>query len=194
MKVYIVRHGQTYFNVMGRVQGWCDSPLTKQGIQQAEHLASYFESIPLASGYHSGSERAADTLDLILKDREVPRKRDKRFKEVFFGDYEGELIRNIFPDGKVIQEEFYAHGGENRHEAAMRFFMAIQDLERQEQGDILIVSHGSVIRQFLEEHSKTFFQRAKEQNLTRALVPNCSVSVVEIKEGKVRVLELPRSV
>lgn len=84
MKVYIVRHGQTYFNVMGRVQGWCDSPLTKQGIQQAEHLASYFESIPLASGYHSGSERAADTLDLILKDREVPRKRDKRFKEVFF--------------------------------------------------------------------------------------------------------------
>lgn len=76
----------------------------------------------------------------------------------------------------------------------MRFFMAIQDLERQEQGDILIVSHGSVIRQFLEEHSKTFFQRAKEQNLTRALVPNCSVSVVEIKEGKVRVLELPRSV
>ena len=109
MKVYIVRHGQTYFNVMGRVQGWCDSPLTKQGIQQAEHLASYFESIPLASGYHSGSERAADTLDLILKDREVTKKRDKRFKEVFFGDYEGGS--QINPTGKEEGAFFAVRGG-----------------------------------------------------------------------------------
>ncbi len=194
MKVYLVRHGNTMFNQRGRVQGWCDSPLTEQGIQQAKHLSHYFESIPLAAGYHSGSERAADTLDLILQDREVPRKKEKRFKEVYFGEYEGELIRKIFPDGNVIQEEFYAHGGENRHDAAMRFLAAVKELEQKETGDILIVSHGSVIRQFFEEHSKAFYQKAQEQNLTRALVPNCSVSVFEIKAGEVHVLQLPKIV
>ena len=35
---YIVRHGETMFNVKGRIQGWCDSPLTKLGVSQAKEL------------------------------------------------------------------------------------------------------------------------------------------------------------
>lgn len=29
--LYIMRHGQTLFNVRGKIQGWCDSPLTEEG-------------------------------------------------------------------------------------------------------------------------------------------------------------------
>ena len=32
---YYVRHGQTLFNILGRLQGWCDSPLTEKGIADA---------------------------------------------------------------------------------------------------------------------------------------------------------------
>lgn len=191
MKLYIVRHGQTWFNQIGRVQGWCDSPLTEKGIQQAIELQSYFANIPLKAGYFSGSERAGDTLDLILKDRNIPRKKDKRLKEVFFGDYEAEYVRTIFPDGVVDPKVFYAHGGELRQDAAARFLTACEDIVHQESGDVLIVSHGSVIRQVLEEISPVFFEKAKSLNSTKKLVPNCSVTILEWKEGKPVVCQLP---
>ena len=33
--LYLMRHGQTLFNVRRKIQGWCDSPLTELGKQQA---------------------------------------------------------------------------------------------------------------------------------------------------------------
>ena len=40
---YLMRHGQTRFNVQGRIQGACDSPLTDEGIEQAKAARRYFE-------------------------------------------------------------------------------------------------------------------------------------------------------
>ena len=40
--LYLMRHGQTVFNVRRKVQGWCDSPLTELGIKQAETAAKIF--------------------------------------------------------------------------------------------------------------------------------------------------------
>lgn len=37
---YIARHGQTMMNALDRVQGWCDSPLTHQGIEVARYLGN----------------------------------------------------------------------------------------------------------------------------------------------------------
>lgn len=191
MKLYIVRHGQTLFNLMGRIQGWCDSPLTQKGIEQAKNLRLFFNDIPLSAGYYSGSERAGDTLELILNGRNIPIKKDKRLKEVYFGEYEAEYIKNIFLDGVVKPEVFYEHGGEHRHHAAQRFLAACKEIAQKETGNVLIVSHGSVIRQFLEEHSETFRQLSKSQNLTQALVPNCSVSIIEIDNESVNIIQLP---
>ena len=42
MKLYLMRHGETLFNTQKRVQGWCDSPLTENGIWQAEQAKQYF--------------------------------------------------------------------------------------------------------------------------------------------------------
>ena len=39
---YLMRHGQTRFNVQGRIQGACDSPLTEEGIEQAKTARRYF--------------------------------------------------------------------------------------------------------------------------------------------------------
>lgn len=36
--LYIIRHGKTMFNTIGRTQGWSDTPLTKQGEEGIYHL------------------------------------------------------------------------------------------------------------------------------------------------------------
>ena len=41
--LYLMRHGETLFNVQGKIQGWCDSPLTINGIKQAKAAAAYYE-------------------------------------------------------------------------------------------------------------------------------------------------------
>ena len=43
MKFYLMRHGETLFNTQKRVQGWCDSPLTEKGQDQARQVRAYFE-------------------------------------------------------------------------------------------------------------------------------------------------------
>ena len=65
--LYLMRHGQTLFNVEHKIQGWCDSPLTEQGIKQAEIAARYFDDnkITFDHCYASTSERACDTLEIV---------------------------------------------------------------------------------------------------------------------------------
>ena len=41
-----MRHGQTYFNIWHKIQGWCDSPLTPEGIKQAQNAGKYFNDHP----------------------------------------------------------------------------------------------------------------------------------------------------
>lgn len=42
-KLYLVRHGQTLFNLRGKTQGWYDSPLTELGVEQAKITRGFFE-------------------------------------------------------------------------------------------------------------------------------------------------------
>ena len=65
--LYLVRHGQTVFNVRRKIQGWCDSPLTELGRAQAGVAAEYFRSrgITFDHAYSSTSERACDTLEIL---------------------------------------------------------------------------------------------------------------------------------
>ena len=65
--LYLMRHGQTLFNVEHKIQGWCDSPLTELGIKQAEIAARYFDDnkITFDHCYASTSERACDTLEIV---------------------------------------------------------------------------------------------------------------------------------
>ena len=63
---YLMRHAQTRFNVQGRIQGACDSPLTDEGIEQAKAARRYFEQegISFTRVYSSTQERACDTAEL----------------------------------------------------------------------------------------------------------------------------------
>ncbi|WP_137602815.1 histidine phosphatase family protein [Paucilactobacillus nenjiangensis] len=92
VNVYIVRHGETIFNTLDKLQGWADSPLTDKGIQLAIDTGNTLSNVHFNSAYASDMKRAIDTAKLILKPNkylshlngELP-----EFREAFFGLFEG---------------------------------------------------------------------------------------------------------
>jgi broad specificity phosphatase PhoE len=62
VKLYFVRHGETHFNVEKRLQGFCDSPLTDNGIEQAKSVGIGLSDIEFKAVYASESQRVVDTL------------------------------------------------------------------------------------------------------------------------------------
>ena len=108
---YVVRHGQTLFNVMGKVQGWCDTPLTEEGVRVARSLGRGLADVDFAAAYSSDSGRAVHTLETVLQSRAAERgeavfgrgsapeglarpsilvAQDPRLREWCYGDLEGE--------------------------------------------------------------------------------------------------------
>ncbi len=91
-KIYLVRHGQTIFNHLNKVQGWCDSPLTEAGVQGAIDCGKGLSNIKFEQAYSSDLRRAETTLKLILQENQsIPNKIESEpaLRELCFGDYEG---------------------------------------------------------------------------------------------------------
>ena len=95
---FVVRHGKTLFNEMGKVQGWCDTPLTEDGVEVARALGRGLARIPFADAYSSDMGRAIQTLREVLAARSEanpsaaqPRRHDpdERLREWCYGDLEG---------------------------------------------------------------------------------------------------------
>jgi broad specificity phosphatase PhoE len=91
--LYIVRHGKTMFNTIERVQGWCDTPLTKQGREGIHYAGQGLKDVDFSLAYSSDSGRAIETARIILSEhkngREIPYSIDQRIREWCFGSLEG---------------------------------------------------------------------------------------------------------
>lgn len=89
--LYLMRHGETLFNVRHKIQGWCDSPLTANGIAQAKLAGQYFrdQQIQFDHAFCSTAERTSDTLELVTGNS-LPYQRLKGLREWGFGVYEGQ--------------------------------------------------------------------------------------------------------
>lgn len=90
--IYLVRHGQTFFNTTGQVQGFADSPLTEKGIDQAQQVGNHLSDIKFDTAFSSDLGRQRNTAKEILSKN----KNDKPeliehngFKEWNYGGYEG---------------------------------------------------------------------------------------------------------
>ena len=91
MNVYIVRHGQTLFNFLERVQGWSDSPLTDKGVHQAKAVAIHLASIHFDAIYSSDLTRAMHTAEAILEKQNsvTELQTTPLLREAYFGGFEG---------------------------------------------------------------------------------------------------------
>lgn len=150
-ELWLVRHGQTDWNLEGRFQGQSDALLNGEGVLQAENLADQlihagrFDAI-----FTSDLLRAARTAEIIAGRLNLPVQVDHRLREVNQGEWEGMLIRDIVNTYRNIWEERRANpemarapGGESVVEVSVRMIQAADEIScRHPAGRVLVVSHG----------------------------------------------------
>ncbi|HIY91642.1 histidine phosphatase family protein [Companilactobacillus sp. HBUAS56275] len=176
-KLYLMRHGQTQFNKLHKIQGACDSPLTQKGIDDAKKVGQYFKEHQLIfdHAYSSTQERASDTLELVT---DQPYQRLKGLKEWNFGVFEGESENlNPKPDVKAgsYGDFFVPYEGEAASEVQERINQTLTEIMRQAKDNekVLAVSHGGAIHMFA---LKWITERLPH-------ITNCSVIEFEYDQG-----------
>lgn len=91
--IYLVRHGKTWFNTTNQVQGYCDSPLTDVGIEQAEQVGVGLADVKFSAAFSSDLSRQRNTAKLILaqNEQDTPTINElEGFREKNFGSFEGQ--------------------------------------------------------------------------------------------------------
>ena len=180
---YLMRHGQTLFNVKKKMQGFCDSPLTELGIRQAEIAAEYFNDIEIDHAYCSTSERCCDTLELVTKNS-MPYTRLKGLKEMNFGLFEGEN-EYLAPSTHELYDNFFtAYQGECITQVRDRVAKTcIEIMEKEDHNVVLAVSHGMSCLAFLSN-----WQDIKE--IREKGIPNCCIFKYEYEDKKPKLVEM----
>lgn len=165
--IYLMRHGETLFNLMDVNQGQCDSPLTKDGINQALKANNYFKNnnIKFDCIYSSSLKRACDTTKLVTNN--MPFIECDDLKEISLGIKESKPNKDnpTFPYG----DYFVKYGGESIDEFTNRIYNAIHKIACiNNDKTTLIVSHGTVIRCFLMKISN-------DSKLYDSFIGNCGI-------------------
>lgn len=94
MNLYVVRHGETIWNVEHKVQGITDIPLTDKGRLEAKELQDLIKSLNIDIVISSPLSRARETAK-ILVDSKIPVNIDDRIKERNWGMNEGAFIDDV---------------------------------------------------------------------------------------------------
>jgi len=167
MKIYLVRHGETEANYEGRMQGKNDQySLTERGVRDTKKLKEHFKDKPLDLCITSPLKRTWETAMILVGDR-VYIEEDTRLIERDLGEFEGkkrtEYDHKKYWDFNLNTDE---HGVEKVGDIILRCEDFLKDLKENHQDqNILIVSHGAVIRALHHLLVGTNFQ--KEKDLTK---------------------------
>lgn len=152
-EIWLVRHGQTDWNLTRRFQGQTDIPLNETGLQQAQNLAEKLQEETFDAVFSSDLLRASRTAECIAKGRHLAVKKDIRLREICQGEWEGMNLDEVIAKYKVDPTvegrdpvNARAPGGESVAEVAARMSEAVDEISKQyPQGKILVVSHGVAV-------------------------------------------------
>lgn len=183
LNLYVVRHGQTYFNIYNKLQGWSNSPLTEAGIADAQAAGERLKAIPFAAAYCSDTTRAEQTAKTILAAQTQPAPQlvtAPFFREEFYGYYEGTDMAQAWyvagaphgvPTFKAIEARYSIgkakdflkeadpfHQAENNAEYWQRvdqgFDLIRQNSALQDGDNVLMVSHGNTLLSLMERYGQ----------------------------------------
>lgn len=104
-KIILVRHGETDWNQVDRIQGWLDIPLNVEGIRQAEKLAAELSGMKIAAIYSSPLKRAWQTAQAIAGKQHLKVKKLSALKEINQGKWQGLLVS----EAKNRDNGLYSH-------------------------------------------------------------------------------------
>lgn len=103
MKLYIVRHGQTEWNVLEKFQGQLNSPLTEAGIEKVRKTAEELKNVVFSKVYTSQVGRTIGTAEIILEHNKNQIEREDKLElnklyelnEIYFGEWQGQTFAEI---------------------------------------------------------------------------------------------------
>ncbi len=165
LRIYLARHGQTDWNLEGRLQGGIDTSLNDTGRQQAAELAERLKGMRLDAVYSSALRRTRETAEFVRG--AVPLSPLAGLNERRLGKFEGQkLARSTVggsggaPTNDPLTQEYDRRsadpddaldGGESLNEFAARISRTVTEVRgRHASGTILIVGHGITNRMILK--------------------------------------------
>lgn len=180
-RLYLLRHGQTEFNVKKLVQGRCDSPLTDLGRQQAQTAAAWLKAHNVVPDKVVSSPlgRAMDTAQLVACELLGPDAAVESCEGIIercYGSFEegphDALPTDVWDPG----EDLVPFGGEGSQALQERMVDTLTNLMGAEGIETLLaVSHGSASRQFIKAAAPEGFELP-------AKLPNCAIMIFDFDE------------
>jgi len=177
-KVYIFRHGQTYFNKNKIFTGWKESKLTSLGIKQAKKIALKLKNKKISIAIETKLSRSKDTLKQVLKYHPECKKIiiDNRIIERSYGDLEGKYHDFAIKKYGIEQFNKWHRGfrirppkGESFADVEKRVGNFVKDLRKlikKEKVNIAISAHGNSIRLF-----RKIIEKKSEKEAVKWFIP-----------------------
>jgi probable phosphoglycerate mutase len=195
MKLYVVRHGETEWNALGKMQGWKDSPLSEKGVLNAQRLGQRLSQIDFDFVCCSPLGRTSETAKHILGNRETNFSYNSAFQEMGFGAWEGmyhDEIKNLYPTQQHnywnAPHLYETNGGETYEIFIDRVKNGLDGLIQSSSfNNVLLVTHAAVI--------KAIFAIVYKRDLMDFWSPpftyDTCLSILEVENGELRVLMEP---
>lgn len=174
MNLYVVRHGQTDWNIYNKIQGLTDISLNEVGHEQAEQTAKIFKNIDIEFIISSPLERALDTAKHINKYKQTSLIIDERLKERYFGDFEGNSDLSQFNCNINILLDYNKNYNSYKVEPIQDLYKRVAEFLEELKvkycdKSILLVTHNGIIQvieSILNNHSR-------QDNLLEMSLNNC---------------------
>ena len=193
LRMYIVRHGETEWNVKRKFQGQLDSPLTEKGIEEIKNTAEKIKNVNFRQVYTSQLGRAIKSAEIILgKNSQKISSPIKlpELNEIHFGQWQGLSFDEIFEKYPLDAHNYFNDikkyeaeniNGEKLENGLERFLKGlIKIAENNDSGNVLVVTHGTVLELFIK-----FVDGKKYENLDeRKIIKNGDYKIFTFEEGK----------
>ncbi|MDD3642507.1 MAG: histidine phosphatase family protein [Candidatus Krumholzibacteria bacterium] len=181
-RVHLVRHGESTYNAVRRVQGNGDGiGLSETGRRQARMLGERLRSMVFERAFCSSAERALETARLALGE-DFPLELRDELREIGFGEWEGLLVEDVrarFPGELDLwfraPSSVSIAGAEPYEDFYRRALGAVEGILAATGGDVLIVTHGGIICAWL-----THVLGMSPDDIWSFSLPNASLTTVVI--------------
>lgn len=151
MKVHLVRHGQTDWNLERKAQGHTDIPLNANGLKQAEATAKHFSGSAIQHIWTSDLRRASQTAERIATELGVSYTTTRELREQSFGVLEGSNYAQLGTTVSMIAQlqgiprhQARPENGESSEDVWHRISPVVRQLEQLTE-DLIIVCHGGTM-------------------------------------------------
>ena len=181
MDILLIRHGQTSWNIEGRLQGSTDIPLNKEGILQAELCAQFLKTVNLTTLISSPLSRAKQTAEIIAGACHLPIVEMDAFREKSFGNAEGLTAMER-------QEKFTIRPFPNEEQfenLQTRIFEGLHEIAQTYQNEkIAVVTHGGVINCMLAVISNG------KVGTNKTILHNASISTIRYEHNQFSIIDV----